>query len=97
MSKIIKGRAAVIRKVSDYYRINGPVIIVAKNTTPDITVVMSYVTAIITEIDNKLCHAAIIAREYGKPLLMGQAGITRKLKNGDMIEVDIIKKSISKK
>lgn len=97
MSKIINGRAAVIRKVSDYYRINGPVIIVAKNTTPDITVVMSYVTAIITEIDNKLCHASIIAREYGKPLLMGQAGITRKLKNGDMIEVDIIKKSISKK
>lgn len=91
---IIKGKVKIIKKQKDYYQIKDEVIIVAVNTTPDIVAVINKVKAIVTEIDNKLCHAAIIAREYNKPLVMGQAGVTKKYKDGDTISINIISKTI---
>ena len=91
---IITGKVKVIKKQSDYYKIKDDVIIVAARTTPDIVVVMRYVKAIITEVDNKLCHAAIVAREYNKPLVMGQIGATKKYQDGDIISINIQTKTI---
>jgi len=91
---IISGKVKIIRKPEDYYQIKDEVIIVAKNTTPDIVVVINKVLAIITEVDNKLCHAAIIAREYNKPLIMGQINVTKKYKDGDIISINTISKTI---
>jgi pyruvate,water dikinase len=91
---IIKGKVKIIKKPQDYYQIKNKVIIVAENTTPDIVIVINKVKAIITEIDNKLCHAAIIAREYKKPIVMGRAGVTKKYKDGDTISINIISKTI---
>jgi len=67
-------------------------ILVVKNTTPDAQIILSRTAGLITEINNLLCHAAIISRESGVPLLMGQVGITNQLNTGDMIEVDFDKK-----
>lgn len=67
-------------------------VLVVKNTTPDAQIILSRTTGIITEINNLLCHAAIISRENGVSLLMGQEGITTQLKTGDVIEVDFDKK-----
>ncbi|MBU4257298.1 hypothetical protein L6249_01730 [Candidatus Parcubacteria bacterium] len=91
---IISGKVKIIKKPKDYYKIKDEVIVIAKNTTPDIVVVINKVLAIITEVDNKLCHAAIIAREYGKPLIMGQINATKKYKDGDTISINIISKII---
>ena len=67
-------------------------VLVVKNTTPDVQIVLSQTAGLITEINNLLCHAAIISRESGVPLLMGQVGITAQLNTGDVIEVDFNKK-----
>lgn len=91
---IISGKVKIIKKPKDYYKIKDEVIVIAKNTTPDIVVVINKVLAIITEVDNKLCHAAIIAREYGKPLIMGQINAAKKYKDGDIISINIISKTI---
>lgn len=91
---IISGRIKIIKRSRDYYQIKEDVIIVAENTTPDIVVVISRVKAIVTETDNKLCHAAIIAREYNKPLIMGQVDATKKYKDGDTISINTISKAI---
>lgn len=90
----IKGKVKIIKKPKDYYSIDSAVIIVASNTTPDIVVIIDKVLAIVTEVDNKLCHAAIIAREYGKPLIMGVENAIKKFKNGQVIKVDTINKTI---
>jgi phosphoenolpyruvate synthase/pyruvate phosphate dikinase len=84
---IITGKVKIIKKPEDYGRIKSSVIIVAKNTTPDIVLVVDRVAGIIVEIDNKLCHAAIIAREYGIPLAMGVEKATRKFKNGQKLRL----------
>ena len=94
MNRIIKGKIVVINNKRDYYKIRERTILVAKNTTPDLVVVINKIEAIVTEVDNKLCHAAIIAREFNKPLLMGVDEVTKKFKTGDRVMVDFDNRTI---
>ena len=82
---IIQGKVKIIRNPDDYCKIKSTVVIVARNTTPDIVMVMDKVAGIITEVDNKFCHAAIIAREYDIPLAMGCEKATKRFKNGESV------------
>ena len=43
---------------------------------------------VITEIGAPLAHAAIVAREFGIPAVVGVPGITMVLKDGDRVIVD---------
>jgi len=92
----IRGKVIVIKSKNDYYGIKDETILVAKNTHPDLVVVINRIKAIVTEVDNKLCHAAIIAREFNKPLLMGMNNITKEFKTGDKAVVDFDNKIIDK-
>ena len=91
---IITGKVKIIKKQEDYYQIKDEVIVVAERTTPDIVVIINKVKAIVTEVDNKLCHAAIIAREYDIPLVMGQVMATKKYQDGDIISINAKTKTI---
>ena len=35
-----------------------------------------------------MCHAAIVAREYGLPAVLGTGTATRRIKTGDLLHVD---------
>jgi len=96
MNNIIKGSVTIIRDKKDYYNIKKGTILVARNTHPDIIIVINNVKAIVTEVDNKLCHAAIIAREFNKPLLMGVNNAMRDFTTGDEVTVDLDNKVIKK-
>lgn len=96
MSDIIKGKVTIIRNEKDYYKIKEETILFAKNTHPDLVIVIDKIKGIVTEIDNKLCHAAIVAREFDKPLLMGAKNATKRFKTGDKVIVDFTNKIISK-
>jgi pyruvate,water dikinase len=93
---MITGRVTIINSSADYYRIKRPTIVVAVKTHPDIVLAIKYVQAIVTELNNKLCHAAIIAREYDIPIVMGVEGVTKEFKTGDKVTVDIKRKMIWK-
>ena len=62
-------------------------ILVTTMTTPRMVGCMVKAGAIVTEIGGETCHAAIVARELGKPAIVGYPGITN-LKDGTMVEVD---------
>ena len=96
MNDIIKGRITVIKSKKDYYKIKEETILVAKNTHPDLVVIIDKIKGIVIEIDNKLCHAAIIAREFNKPLLMGVKNATKQFKTGDKAIIDFVNKTINK-
>lgn len=57
-------------------------------TTPDYLPAMNKAAAFITDEGGVTCHAAIVAREIGKPCIIGTKFATKILKNGDMVEVD---------
>lgn len=96
MENIIQGKVFIVHSEKDYYKIKKDVVLVAARTHPDIVIAIKKVKAIVVEIDNKLCHAAIISREYGVPLLMGIENVTKNFKTGDKVIVDFNMKTISK-
>ena len=96
MTKTIIGKATVIKSNKDYYKIKKETILIACHTHPDLVIVIDKIKGIITELDNKLCHAAIVAREFNKPLLMGVENATKKFKTGDRIIVDFENKIVKK-
>ena len=96
MDNLIDGKITVIKRPKDYYRIKDETILVVKETTPDIILAIKKIKGIITEVNNPLCHAAIISREFNKPLLMGIDGATKNFKTGDRVKINLEKKIIVK-
>ena len=71
-------------------------ILITMSTNPGWTPLFIMAGGIVTEIGGALSHGAIIAREYGIPMVTAVPGITKKLNTGDLISLDgssgIIKK-----
>lgn len=63
-------------------------ILICKMTTPDFLPLMQKATAIVTDFGGILSHAAIIARELGKPCLTNTKTATQTFHNGDILEID---------
>lgn len=63
-------------------------ILVCRMTTPDYLPLMQQASAIVTDLGGILSHAAIVARELGKPCITATRDATSKLREGQMVEVD---------
>ncbi|MBU0471642.1 MAG: hypothetical protein KKF89_00910 [Nanoarchaeota archaeon] len=63
-------------------------ILVTTMTSPEFLPLMKKAAAIVTDEGGITCHAAIVARELGKPCVVGTKIATRVLKDGNMIEVN---------
>ncbi|PIQ68345.1 MAG: hypothetical protein COV91_04620 [Candidatus Taylorbacteria bacterium CG11_big_fil_rev_8_21_14_0_20_46_11] len=63
-------------------------ILVSSMTRPEYFAAMKKAAAFVTDEGGITCHAAIVARELGKPCVIGTKHATRVLKDGDMVEVD---------
>lgn len=63
-------------------------VLVSEMTTPDLVPLMQKAVAIVTDNGGILSHAAIVARELGKPCIVGTGNATKKLKDGDTVVVD---------
>lgn len=63
-------------------------ILVAPMTTPDYIDAMHRAAAFVTDEGGIVCHAAVTAREMGKPCVIGTKVASRVLKTGDMVIVD---------
>ena len=57
-------------------------------TTPYFTVVLPLLGAIVTDRGGQLSHAAIVAREYGIPGIVGTREATRTIPDGARVRVD---------
>ena len=84
------GAKEASRKVS-----NGN-IIVASMTTPDYLPAIKRAAAIVTDDGGITSHAAIVAREFHIPCIVGTKIATRVFKDGDLIEVDADKGVVRK-
>lgn len=63
-------------------------VLVCKMTSPDYLPLMQKSAAILTDEGGILCHAAIVARELGKPCIVSTGEATTKLKTGQKVLVD---------
>ncbi len=85
---IERGYVAIVKEVADMKKVKFNSIIVAIMTFPEYIPAMKKAKAFITDEGGITCHAAIIAREFKKPCIIGTKIATKVLKDGDFVEVD---------
>ncbi|MDO8558104.1 MAG: PEP/pyruvate-binding domain-containing protein [bacterium] len=83
-----QGRVRILRKKSEIPFLQKGEILATAMTTPDYLPAMRNAVAFITDEGGITCHAAIVARELGKPCIIGTKIATQVLKDGDLVEVD---------
>jgi phosphoenolpyruvate synthase/pyruvate phosphate dikinase len=83
-----RGRVRILRKKSEIPLLQEGEILVTAMTTPDYLPAMRKAAAFVTDEGGVTCHAAIVAREIGKPCVIGTGVATQALRDGDLVEVD---------
>ncbi len=69
-------------------------ILISDTTTPEMTIIMKKVAAIVTDLGGVTSHAAIVCRELKIPAIVGVGNATEILHTGEMVTVDADKGEI---
>ena len=83
-----RGPARVIPSLAQADRLKQGDVLVARTTMPAWTPLFAVVSAIVVETGGILSHAAVTAREYGTPAVLGVENATRTIRDGQLLEVD---------
>lgn len=85
---VVEGVARIIRSANDLDNLQEGEILVTMVTAPSWAPVFNKIKATVTDIGGQMSHAAIVCREYGLPAVTGTGAATSMIKNGDRIQVD---------
>ncbi len=85
---VVRGPARIVRSLADAEKVQPGDVLVAETTSPPWTPLFGTVAAVVTDTGGVLSHCAVVAREYGIPAVVGTGFATRKLSDGQMVEVD---------
>ena len=85
---IAEGVARVVAGPEDFARIQPGDVLVATTTTPAWTPLFPSLAALVTDTGGILSHAAVVAREYGIPAVVGASGATTAIRDGVRVRVD---------
>ncbi len=87
-SKIGSGKANKILSVADIGKFKKGEVLVTSTTDPDWVPAMKLASAIVTDQGGRTCHAAIVGRELGVPVIVGSEKGTKIIKSGQEITID---------
>jgi pyruvate,water dikinase len=82
------GPARIVRDSSEFGKLQPGDVLVAPVTNPAWTPLFQRAAAVVVDTGGAASHAAITAREYGVPAVMGTVNGTQKLNDGQWIHVD---------
>jgi pyruvate,water dikinase len=85
---VVEGVARVLRSVNDIGQIQDGEILVCAVTAPSWAPVFGKIKAAVSDIGGTMSHAAIVAREYGMPAVVGTGHATKLIKTGQTVRVD---------
>lgn len=83
-----EGVARIVVDERDFGRLQPGDVLVTRATSPTFNVVLPLLGALVTDRGGQLCHAAIVAREYGLPGVVGTREATRRIADGARVRVD---------
>ena len=84
----VEGPAQIIMNVHDYSKLKKGDILVCPYTDPTWTPLFGMVAAVVADTGGPLSHAAIVAREYGIPAVLGTKVGTSYINVGEIVVVD---------
>jgi pyruvate,water dikinase len=85
---VAEGTARVILDVEQLGKVQDGEILIAPFTSTSWTPIFGRIAGAVTDAGGVMCHAAIVAREYGLPAVLGTGSATKSIKTGDRIHVD---------
>jgi pyruvate,water dikinase len=87
-SKIGQGKANRIMSVKDIGKFKKGEVLITVATDPDWVPAMKLTSAIVTDQGGRTCHAAIVGRELGVPVIVGTGNGTKSIKSGQSVTID---------
>jgi pyruvate,water dikinase len=90
-----EGRARVIENIDELGKILKGEVLVTRSTSTAFNYVLPLVGAIVTDRGGLMSHAAIVAREYGLPGVVGCQIASRAIPDGAMVRVDADKGEVT--
>jgi pyruvate,water dikinase len=85
---VVEGTARVLRSVNEIGGLREGEILVCPVTAPSWGPVFSKIKAAVSDIGGTMSHAAIVAREYGMPAVVGTGLATSRIQTGQRLRVD---------
>ncbi len=85
---VVEGVARVLKNVNDIGQMKTGEILVCSVTAPSWGPIFGKIKAAVSDIGGTMSHAAIVAREYGMPAVVGTGQATKRIKTGQRIRVD---------
>ena len=82
------GAVRIIRDATEFHRLRQGDVLVCPYTNPAWTPLFLKAVAVVVDTGSVASHAAIVAREYGLPAVMGTGDGTAVLVDGDRVRVD---------
>jgi len=86
----VVGRAMIITDTADLHRVKSGSILITPMTTPDFIEVAHRIIGLVTDRGGVVCHAAVLAREFNIPCIVGCGNATTVIKDGERIRVDAV-------
>jgi len=85
---VVEGVARVLLTSKEIGQIKDGEILVCPATSPSWGPVFNKIKAAVSDVGGTMSHAAIVAREYGLPAVVGAGQATKRIKTGQRIRVD---------
>ena len=85
---VIEGPARCVSGPSQFDRIQRGDVLVTESTSEAFNILLPLLCAIVTDNGGLLSHAAIVAREYGIPGVVGTREATQRIADGMRVRVD---------
>jgi pyruvate,water dikinase len=87
-SGVVEGPACVVKSVEEISRLRKGDILVCQVTNPTWAPVFQKIAGAVSDIGGSMSHAAIVAREFGLPAVVGTGTATSRIKDGQRVRVD---------
>lgn len=85
---VARGPARVVLGPDDFGRVVGGDIIVCPSSNPSWVPVFTIAAGLVTNTGGVLAHAAVVAREFGLPAVVGTGEATTRITDGRQVEID---------
>jgi pyruvate,water dikinase len=85
---VVEGTARVVKSVEEIGRLQKGDILVCQVTNPTWAPIFQKIAGAVSDIGGSMSHAAIVAREFSLPAVVGTGTATSRIKDGQRIRVD---------
>lgn len=92
----VRGKAVILNTPADNSKVKIGNILFTHTTTVDFLPAMKKAAGFVTEVGGLTCHAAVVAREFGVPCIVGLKGATKNFRDDDLVELDANKGIVKK-